>query len=57
MEELKGLFVSDKKYSLKQIKKILNVDEETLNNQLLILEEQGTIIESDGYTKRFQIIV
>ena len=48
MEELKGLFVSDKKYSLKQIKKILNVDEETLNNQLLILEEQGTIIESDG---------
>ncbi len=48
MEELKGLFVNDKKYSLKQIKKISNVDEETLNNQLLILEEQGTIIEFDG---------
>ena len=48
MDELKNLFVNDKKYSLKQIKKIINMDEETLYNQLLILEQQGVIVESNG---------
>ena len=47
MDELKNLFVNDKKYSLKQIKKIINMDEETLYNQLLILEQQGVIVESN----------
>ena len=48
MDELKNLFVNDKKYSLKQIKKIIKMDEETLYNQLLILEQQGVIVESNG---------
>ena len=48
MNELKELFLENKKYTFKEIKKILNIDEETLYNQLQFLEEQGIIIESNG---------
>ena len=48
MNELKELFLKNKKYTFKEIKKILNIDEETLYNQLQFLEEQGIIIESNG---------
>ena len=48
MNELKELFLENKKYTFKEIKKILNIDEETLYNQLQVLEEQGIIIESNG---------
>ena len=48
MNELKELFLGNKKYTFKEIKKILNIDEETLYNQLQFLEEQGIIIESNG---------
>lgn len=48
MNKLKELFLENKKYTFKEIKKILNIDEETLYNQLQFLEEQGIIIESNG---------
>ena len=48
MNELKELFLGNKKYTFKEIKKILNIDDETLYNQLQFLEEQGIIIESNG---------
>lgn len=47
MNKLKELFLENKKYTFKEIKKILNIDEETLYNQLQFLEEQGIIIESN----------
>ncbi len=48
MNELKELFLESKKYTFKEIKKILNIDDETLYNQLQFLEEQGIIVESNG---------
>ena len=48
MNELKELFLGNKKYTFKEIKKILNIEDETLYNQLQFLEEQGIIIESNG---------
>ncbi len=48
MNELKELFLENKKYTFKEIRRKLNIDEETLYNQLQFLEEQGIIMELNG---------
>lgn len=53
-ENLKQLFLTDKKYTLKEIKKHFNLDNyEILLSDLKTLEEQGFIISIDGYLKLF----
>lgn len=43
IEKLKELFCANKKYSFKDLKKQLNIDDETLLSDLNTLEEQGII--------------
>lgn len=43
IEKLKELFCANKKYSFKDLTKLLDVDDETLLSDLNTLEEQGII--------------
>ncbi len=53
-ENLKKLFLTDKKFTLKEIKKHFKLNDcDVLISDLKTLEEEGFIISLDGYLKLF----